>query len=352
MRSVRVFAVGLALAWAYAAYLLCQAPSEQRTEDRCGTCDACLKNSRLTHADLHFSYPTVAKSSGNPAVATDYAAEWRAFLLERPYRTYAEWMVAIGAENKQGNITVAECHAIIQKLSLTSVEGGPRVLLMWLPEYLREAGNTLLKIMEEPPEGVYFLLVAERSEEILVTIRSRTQPLRVPPLPEEAVATYLEARHQAFPDAAASAARLAGGHVPLAIELLAGQPDVHFEQFTGWMRLCCSGRATPLLKFTEKQAGIGREALKQFFAYGMHLVRQCLMHTLGQAELARTRPTEAGFVGKFAPFVHAGNVGDIQAALEEAILHVERNANARLVLITLSLRMHRWLHLPAPVQKA
>ena len=338
---------GLALAWAYAGLLLCTAPPEAREHDRCGVCNACQKTTRLTHPDLHFSFPSIAKGTG-PAIAEDSGLQWRQFLMERPYRTYSEWMEALGAENKQGNISVAECHAIIHNLTLTAVEDGPKVLILWLPEYLREAGNTLLKIMEEPPEGTYFLLVTERPDDILITIRSRTQPLRIPPLKEEEIAAYLEKSFNAEPNLAHIAARLSGGNVPLAISLLDSQPDRHFESFTNWMRICYTGKMLPILKFTETQATEGREGLKQFLGYGLHLLRQCLMYSLGQDALARDRPSETEFAKRFAPFVHSGNIFQLAKAFEEASYHIERNANPRLVLIRLSLDMSEWIRWPNP----
>lgn len=65
----------------------------------------------------------------------------------------------------------------------------------------RSGANALLKSLEEPPAGTYFLLVSHASDRLLPTIRSRCQLLRFEPLSDEAMATAL---HSAAPDASAS----------------------------------------------------------------------------------------------------------------------------------------------------
>ncbi|HMR83192.1 MAG TPA: hypothetical protein PKE30_08675, partial [Niabella sp.] len=166
----------LPLALAFAQYIVCErtdltsAPSEMGatlfgdlipppsgeagrvSADSCGACASCRKAAELAHPDIHFSYPVVTKKAGTPPLSTDYITEWREFVKSYPYGNVYDWLQFIGAENKQGNITANECNDIIRKLNLKSFEGGYKVLILWLPEYLGNEGNKLLKLIEEPPE--------------------------------------------------------------------------------------------------------------------------------------------------------------------------------------------------------
>jgi DNA polymerase-3 subunit delta' len=108
-----------------------------------------------------------------------------------PYGNVYDWLQAIGAENKQGNITAQECNDIMRKLNLKSFESGYKVLILWMPEYLGKEGNKLLKLIEEPPADTLFILVAESEAGILPTILSRCQLVKVPALEENAVAEAL-----------------------------------------------------------------------------------------------------------------------------------------------------------------
>ena len=176
----------LTLALALARYLLCERPS---AGDCCNECSACLKTGKWIHPDLHFSIPTV----GPKATSEAFLTHWRQALAENPYQNVNQWLQRIGAENKQGNITKEECVNIVRKLSLKTVEGRYKILIMWLPEYLGKEGNRLLKLIEEPPADTFFFLVAERQELILNTILSRCQLVHVQPLPDELVAEAVQA---------------------------------------------------------------------------------------------------------------------------------------------------------------
>lgn len=69
-------------------------------------------------------------------------------LTENSYLNVQDWLQQIGAENRQGNITIKECHEITKRMTLKNYEAATKVQIIWLAEYLKEAGNSLLKIIE------------------------------------------------------------------------------------------------------------------------------------------------------------------------------------------------------------
>ena len=146
---------------------------------------AFLKGRGMVHPDIHFSYPVIPRKPGDKPVSTDYITEWREFIAQYPYGNAYDWLQFIGAENKQGNITAHECNDIIRKLYLKSFESSYKILLMWMPEYLGNEGNKLLKLIEEPPPDTIFIFVAENESLILPTILSRTQLIRIPSLEDD-----------------------------------------------------------------------------------------------------------------------------------------------------------------------
>jgi DNA polymerase III subunit delta' len=139
--------------------LQCERLGQTDEVQPCEQCNSCHKTAQMIHPDVHFSYPTV----GTNAVSTDFIKPWRAALQENPFLDVQQWLMRIGADNKQGNINKEECNAIMKKLSLRAYEGRYKILLMWLPEYLGKEGNRLLKLIEEPPEQTQFILVAEQA---------------------------------------------------------------------------------------------------------------------------------------------------------------------------------------------
>ena len=164
----------LALALAFITYINCENP----TEDSCGTCASCQKNTKFIHPDVHFIFPvsSTTRITGKDVLSTNFLKEWRHFLEEDPYGDIADWSVVFGGENKQLNISKGESKSIIQKLSLKAFEGGYKTILIWLPEYMHaSAANGILKVLEEPADRTLFLLVTQNHEKLLGTILSRTQ---------------------------------------------------------------------------------------------------------------------------------------------------------------------------------
>ena len=141
---------------------------------------------KLIHPDIHFVFPV---AGADKPVSLQYIAPFRELLLENPYFYENELYSAIGIEGKQSNISVNEARSILDRLSLSAVEGGFRTVVMYLPEKMNvQAANALLKMIEEPPRQTLFLLITQAPEKVLVTISSRCLHMRVQPLSPEAEA--------------------------------------------------------------------------------------------------------------------------------------------------------------------
>ena len=202
----------LHIAVALARYILC---SDRRNGDACGCCPSCVKMDKLVHSDLHFVFPVKKKknsSSDSAPVSDDYIAEWREIFLKEPYFGYSDWLEMLDVENQQPIIYEKESSEILRKLSLKSREGGWKIMIIWLPEKMKEAcSNKLLKILEEPPAETLFLLVAESTEHILPTILSRTQRVDIPRILADDIAEALQRRYALDGDTARSIAQQSGG---------------------------------------------------------------------------------------------------------------------------------------------
>lgn len=135
---------------------------------------------RLIHPDVHLIVPTAAGQ-----LSEHYLPELRSLVADKPYFTEAELGSALKIEGRNLLITVAESKRLLEKLSLTALEGGYRSVIMYLPEKMNaDAANKLLKMIEEPPALTQFLLITHRPEKVLQTISSRCQRIRVMP-PQE-----------------------------------------------------------------------------------------------------------------------------------------------------------------------
>ncbi|WP_378186057.1 ATP-binding protein [Aquimarina sp. W85] len=341
----------LPMAIAYAQYILCANQQGENT----GTNTACnIKFDHLAHPDLHFAYPVATNDKVKKHPTSDqFATEWRNFAAQSPYGSIFDWYLSLGIENKQGQIGVDEALQIVKKLSLKSYEGGHKVMLIWMADKMNNAAsNKLLKLIEEPPKKTIFILITENEEQLLQTIRSRCQVLHFPALGEQVIKDALLSLSDADENEITKIAHQAEGDYNKALHLLHhdGGDDQFEEWFIQWIRTAFRAKGNKsavndLIVWSESIAGAGRETQKKFLKYCIDFFRQALLLNYEAKELVFFTPITPGFdLAKFAPFVHGANIVDITTQLQEAIFHIERNGNAKIILTDLSIKLTRLLH--------
>lgn len=341
----------LPMAIAYAQYVLCSNTGGENNTGR----EACnLKMNKLSHPDLHFAFPVANNDKVKKnAVSSSFSEEWRQFVEQEPYGSLYDWYQRLGIENKQGKIGVDEAQEIVKSLSLKSYEGGYKVMIIWMAEKMNDScANKLLKLIEEPPQKTLFLLITEEEENIIQTIRSRCQTLHFPPINEEVIAEGLVQKEKCDRAKAMTIAHRANGNFNNALHIFRHNAgDEQFEEwFISWVRTAFKAKGdktaiAELISWSEMIAGTGREPQKKFLLYCMDFFRQALMYNYKAKDLVFMEPQTKGFkLEKFAPFITGNNITGITQELEDAIYHIERNGNAKIVLTDLSIKLTRLIH--------
>lgn len=331
---------GLPLAMAFAEALLVANSSDQ---ERCR-----VKCRKLIHPDLHFMFPANRAGSAEKIESSNFYEQWRKAYLANPYLSLIDWMSAIDVENKQGIIRVSQSRELLRFLTLKPYEAACKIALIWLPEKMNlSAANALLKALEEPSQKTIILLVSDNEEQLITTIRSRTQLVRVPPIEENSLKKAVEKLDGVSADRASVIAKLAEGDFSYAQHLAKQTAEDLFnqEQFILWMRHCYSKDFFKVSNWMEGIVKIGRERQKQFFRYGLHIFRECMVMNYGTESLLRLNDQERAFVSKFAPFVNAANAIQLADTFEEAAYHIERNANPKVLYLDVSVKVMKLLTL-------
>ncbi|MEY4628463.1 MAG: hypothetical protein RLZZ595_789 [Bacteroidota bacterium] len=347
----------LQLAMAFSQYILCEKNNQYRnsktdslfgeepaqenaaTLDACGVCPSCKKASALVHPDIHFSFPTITKAGLDKPVCNDFITEWRSFVAQTPFGNAYDWLQCLGAENKQGNITAHECEDIIRKLNLKSFESGYKILIQWLPEYLGTSGNKLLKLVEEPPEKTLFLFVAEDESKILPTILSRTQLIKINQLESADIQTWLTNTQGVPKDKATTLAPLAQGNLREAFQLLHHGDEDWQAMLREWLNAILKNGPASQLKWVEETSKLGREKQKQFLLYFIHL----LSSSVYIANTGKTPPIteeEADFAERLLKMVATDQIEALVDELNKSIYYVERNANAKILFMALTIKIY------------
>lgn len=341
----------LPMAIAYAQYILCSNKNAENTEGN----EACnLKFNNISHPDLHFAFPVTTndKIKRHP-VSKHFLEEWRQLIDQQPYGNLFDWYKMLGVDNKQGQIGVDEAMDIVKSLSLKSYEGGHKVMVIWMAEKMNiAASNKLLKLIEEPPEKTIFILIAEDEEQIIGTIRSRCQVLHFPRLSEVIVTEALVNKYNIDESVANKIAQQTNGNFNKACDLVyQDSEDILFEKwFIAWVRSAFKAKGNKsaireLIAWSEDIAKTGRETQKQFLHFCINYFRQAMLLNYKANELVYLEPKSESFkLEKFAPFVHDGNIMEINNELQDAIYHIERNGNSKIILTDLSIKLTRLLH--------
>jgi DNA polymerase-3 subunit delta' len=332
----------LSMAIAYAQYVICKG-------DKNETCN--LKFNNFSHPDLHFIFPNVSTEDvKSKPKSSDFIVEWREFLAENPYGGLFDWYKFLGAEKKQGEIRVDDAQDVLKTLALKSYEGGYKVLIIWMAEKMNiTASNKLLKLIEEPTDKTLLILVAENEEAIIQTIRSRCQVLRLSPLPERIIAENLIEKENCDEKLASKIAHQSQGNWNKAMHLLhQDSDDLTFEEwFVTWVRTAYSAKGNAaaindLIIWSENIASLNRDTQKRFLNFCIDMFRQALLFNYETKKLVYFEPTVNRFtLDKFAPFVSGNNINEIFIQISDAIYHIDRNGNAKIILTDLSIKLTR-----------
>lgn len=336
----------LPLAMAYARYVHCTNRGEN---DSCGTCPSCQKYDKLVHPDLHLVYPIAL--SKELRVSTTVIKEFREAFLANPYLTLNDWFGKLEAENKQPVIATEESGEILKKLSLTTFEGEFKIMIIWMAEKMNlAAANKLLKILEEPPDKTLFLLVTEQEDQLLRTIVSRTQLVKMSRIPDDELRDAIKERFSLGDEEATRVAFQADGNFSAATELIRKDEQAVFnlQVFQKWMRACLRFNAQNVVEAVDEFGAAGRERQKQFLSYALEMIRESLLVNYGDDSLVRIAGEEKSFIVKFAPFVHAANAYRFMNEINVALQHIERNGSAKIIFMDLSFKANELLNVPNP----
>ena len=268
---------------------------------------------KLIHPDIHFIFPVAGTDK---PVSDRFIGAWRELLRENPCFYENELYSAIGIDSKQSLISVYEARSILEKLSLSAVEGGYRTVVMYLPEKMNaQAANALLKMIEEPPENTLFLLVTLQPEKVMTTIFSRCLFLRVRPFSREE-------------DRAIHAKEVA-------------ETTEFFDLFHDLMDALVRKDLLGALETGDAIAELGsREKQKRFCRIASEGLRNVFLLQQGLPDLADILGDEKPFYEELAAKLRKNFSRQALAALDRALLLLERNVNQKILFTDLVNRLY------------
>lgn len=339
---------GLPLALAFAQFLMCDRVTEEGLknnfpDESCNVCPSCVKASRMIHPDIHYVYPVVSRKPGDKPVSADFMSEWREFISQFPYGTIFDWLLFIQADNKQGNISAHECNEINRKLSLKSFENGYKILVMWMPEYLGNEGNKLLKLIEEPPPDTLIILVTENEAQILPTVVSRVQTIRLPRPSVSEIQEALILRGGVEPEQARRLAAVSEQNYREALRQLQHGEDDWLGMLREWLNAVLKTGPVAQVKWVDEISRSGREKQKQFLQYFSHLLEQAIRLRMSDGTVQDLPDTEKDFAIRLNKIADLAAQQAIVQEINKSVYYIERNAHAKMLFHALTIRLYHIL---------
>ncbi len=331
---------------------VCERPA---ADGPCGACRPCRLALALEHPDIHWYFPLPRPrgvSGDRLADALEGArAEALAELREQPLRPSR-------ADELRG-LYLGLVQGLRRRAHVTPTMARVQVFIIADAEYLvpqessPEAANALLKLLEEPPGGSRFILTSAEPGRLLPTIRSRSVPLHLSPLPLETVARFLEDHRGVDAATARWAAGLGQGSIGRALGFLPDgdepgpQESLRREALTiveaALAETDAAGWSTALA-----YSPAGARSLVELFAFVEEWVRDVAAVAAGAEDSVRSRDV----LPHLRKLVAASRVVPASAAgalpaVEEARELARGNVNPQLIVAGLVRRLRRSLRPPA-----
>lgn len=323
---------------ALAQYIHCENHTPDR--DSCGKCPSCLQHQTFNHIDTIYSFPVI-KKAGKSTISNDCFGEFKNFISDSPYMDIEKWIAMLGNINSQPVIYVEEGAELIRRLNFTARQSLFKIVLIWLPERLKEeTANKLLKLIEEPHPDTIFLMSSDNSRAILPTIYSRVQRIAVSRYSDDEIKHFLTASYPVSETDAETLARLSSGNVIEALSLvdISRMRQQFLDYFIELMRKAYQRKIGLLRQWSNDVAALGREQIIKFLDYASRLIRENFILNLHVDQLNYLTEDERKFSVNFARFINERNVLKMFEVLNKAREDIAGNANPKIVLFDLAVK--------------
>jgi len=276
------------LALMLAQALNCLAPTQtDGLPDFCGKCANCIRIAQAADLDARFAEAVEARENLRE---TD-KKETRLFVQTHPD------VLIVPPDPPQMMIKVDQVRRVIETIYYRPAEGRERVYIFTDSAFMKEAANSLLKVLEEPPEFATIFLLTENPGELLPTIRSRSMVFTLGALPAEEIENYLSEHRPEWKAAErALVARLSEGAVGRARGFdLAAYVAARAHALAILNSALRNGEHSELFKVTEsyRPGAEGREKTEQLIRTLYSLLRDLASIEVGAPELIRNTDISA-----------------------------------------------------------
>lgn len=326
----------LALALALASYIQCRSKLE---DEICGSCPSCKKTQKNFHPDVSFVFPNIAsqkKYSDN-----ELHSVWRKNLAVNPFMELHDWLNILDAESKLANINKESVISISEFFNIGMFEGEKKIMIIWNAELLGNEGNRLLKLIEEPPSDSLLIFIAENTSQILNTIISRCQVIRIPPFSNDDLEQFASSKYTENERIMFQLINMAEGNINKLMKLMDSDNSDLFELLIKWLNTSYLGKADGISNFTEEFTKLNKFSQKQFFIYTLKFLEQTLRSDFLKNSDLKLSEKEKSSMEKIKQMLNHDKILNLIEQVNQNIYYYDRNANPKILIFEASLRLNR-----------
>jgi DNA polymerase-3 subunit delta' len=330
-----------AMAIEFARTILCS----KKGVEACGECNSCKKFALLRHPDLNLVFPL-------PVGKTETAGDDPIDALDPDQIDQVREQIRLKAENPYYEISIPKANFIkinsVRGLkrtsSMTSVEGSWKVFLLFDADLMNaEAGNSLLKTLEEPTQHTLLVLTTSEKDKLLPTIVSRCQLVQFSPLQDAEIAAALQVREHVSAEEAMLVAKVAQGSYTAASELLSSNLVDERAEVLRFIRASLGWKEVSLTEFIDGLASSNdRKGVEQWLKVLQTWLRDAMILRDAGGSYTKGMDTDKDMVSFVQKFPRANIERAIQC-VEATIALVRKNVYLHLLLTTLSYDLRKTL---------
>lgn len=317
--------------------LMCQQFSA--TSGPCLRCNNCQRVSKWVHPDVHFVPPSFDAAHESK----DLLPPWREFASENDFVTVAQWAEKMDS-TRHPNINRRQTRELIHHYHFKAFEGGKKVFFIWGAEYLDKESNRMLKILEEPTDNTYFVLVSYDKNQLLPTILSRMQQFDIPRVSGEQMVQYAKEQGQKDEDRIWEVVHLTDGNVVEMMQILEQDKQVFSEILLEVLRSAYSRNGVRMADWAEKAAKMSHREYFYFIRYQLHFLREALAGFAQEGYEKKLLPNERKAAEWLLGQIKFADLFQLVSEMDQYSRALRQHGNLKILSMKMALEYKRLFH--------
>ena len=315
-----------AMALEFAKALLCSAGED----GSCGECANCRRIHSFQHPDVSFVFPSSAKSVEEERAILDS-------VQADPYKRSKPWA--------SPTIGIEQIRELRRQAMLKPLEGRRLVIIAEADRMTIPAANSLLKLLEEPPETMHLVLTASKVDSMLPTILSRCQVIRFGPLPDNEIEWVLIEKRKLAADRARLIAGMSQGNFRRALEWMDESFASSRDVALAFLRTCLKNPKLQIEFVEEFIKSADKKQIKDVLSLMLIWFRDVLLLSENGEPQRLVNSDQTDTLKKFLDAFESIDYYAACAEIESAMSMIERNIQINLILVVLMIKLQRIMKL-------